>query len=216
MIKLKLSFWVLLLTIAIISISITYIFSHYLFTRDIYYNSYQSQLETIRIDELFETQLKYSWIAFLFIPLWLLLKNFIVGLCLQVGLLLNNAKLKFSITFKIALTAEFVFLLPQLFKLCWFLIFKTDYTITEVQQFYPLSALNLFKQENLPQLLIYPFQTFNVFEILYWILLAGGIKQALNTDLNQGIRVVFSGYIPALILWVVCIMFISISLNPAI
>jgi hypothetical protein len=216
MIKLKLSFWVLLLTIAIISISITYIFSHYLFTRDIYYNSYQSQLETIRIDELFETQLKYSWIAFLFIPLWLLLKNFIVGLCLQVGLLLNNAKLKFSITFKIALTAEFVFLLPQLFKLCWFLIFKTDYTITEVQQFYPLSALNLFKQENLPQLLIYPFQTFNVFEILYWILLAGGIKQDLNTDLNQGIRVVFSGYIPALILWVVCIMFISISLNPAI
>lgn len=194
---------------------ITYLFTKLLFTRDIYYTTFQSQLDSTRIDELFDMQEKYSLIGFLFIPVWLILKNFLVGLCLQVGLLLNNTKLKFGITFKIALTAEFVFLLPQLIKLCWFLIFKTDYTLTEAQQFYPLSALNLFKPENLSALLIYPFQTLNVFELLYWILLAGGIKQALNTDLNQGLKVVFYGYIPALLLWMICVMFISVSLSPA-
>lgn len=207
--------WHLLCTIILISFALIFFFNQFLFTKEVYYSSFQDQLDNGRIEELFNFNAKFAWIGFLFIPLWLILKNFVVGLCLQVGLLLNNTKLKFGITFKIALTADFIFLLPQLLKLCWFLIFKTDYTITEVQQFYPLSALNLFKQENLPLLLIYPFQTFNVFEILYWILLAGGIKEALNTDINQGIRVVFSGYIPALILWIVCIMFISISLNPA-
>ncbi len=216
MLKEKLSCWSLLFVMATTSILITYCFSHYLFTRDIYYNSFQNQLENTRIDELFDFQAKYNWIGFLFIPVWLLIKNFLVALCLQIGLLLNNSKLKFGRTFKIALTAEFVFLLPQIIKLCWFLLAKTDYTLTEVQQFYPLSALNLFKPENLSALLIYPFQTFNVFEVLYWIMLASGIKQTLNADINQGIRVVFSGYIPALVLWVVCVMFITISLSPVV
>jgi hypothetical protein len=91
---------------------------------------------------------------------------------------------------------------------------NTDYTLTEVQQFYPLSILNLFKIENLSVLLVYPFQTLNVFEVLYWVLLAGGIKEALNGDLDTGFRVVFSGYIPALFLWILCITFIVVSLNP--
>ena len=212
----KLNNWGLLGTLVVSSFLITYAFSHFLLTRDVYYASFQSQLDNTRIDRLFDMQAKYSWIGFLSVPVCLLIKNFLVALCLQSGLLLNNIKLTLSKTFKIALTAEFVFLLPMLIKLCWFLLAKTDYTLTEVQQFYPLSALSLFNQENLSALLIYPFQTFNVFEILYWILLAGGIKQALNTDINQGIKVVFYGYIPALVLWMVCVMFITVSLNPTV
>jgi hypothetical protein len=210
----KLNNWGLLGALVVSSFLITYAFSHFLLTRDIYYASFQSQLDNSRIDMLFDMQAKYNWIGFLFIPIWLLIKNSLVALCLQTGLLLNNVKLNLGKTFKIALTAEFVFLLPQMIKLCWFLLAKTDYTLTEVQQFYPLSALNLFKFENLSILLIYPFQTFNIFEILYWILLAGGIKQTLNTDINLGIRVVFCGYIPALVLWIVCVMFITVSLSP--
>lgn len=186
-----------------------------LLTSDIYYNALQNQLENVKIEEFINLQGKYVWIGLAFIPLWLLIKNFVVSLCLQAGLLLNNSKLKFSDTFRIAITAEFIFLIPQLIKIGWFLFFKTDYTLTDIQQFYPLSALNLFKIENLSALLIYPFQTFNLFEILYWILLAGGIKQALSTDINHGIKVVFSGYIPALVLWIICIMFITVSLNPS-
>ncbi|MBC6111772.1 hypothetical protein H7U22_15215 [Pedobacter sp. CCM 8938] len=204
-----------MITIIAVTFSISYIFNQFLLTRDIYYNTFQSQLESARIDELFDLQLKYLWIGYLVIPVWITLKNLIITLCLQIGLLLNNSKLKFSHTFRIALTAEFVFLLPQLIKLIWFLLVKTNYTLTDVQQFYPLSALNLFNIENLSALSIYPFQTFNLFEIMYWIILAGGIKQALNTDINKGIKVVFSGYIPALALWLLCVMFITVSLSPA-
>ncbi len=194
---------------------ISYMFTNILITYDIFYNTFQNQLDNTRIDELFNFQVKYAWVGYAFIPVWLLLKNFVIALCLQTGLILNNTKLKFGTTFRIAITAEFIFLLPQLIKLAWFLLVKTDYTLTDVQQFYPLSALNLFKVENLSALLIYPFQTFNVFEVLYWLLLAGGIKQALDSDINKGIKVVFSGYIPALALWILCVMFITVSLGPA-
>ena len=138
-----------------------------------------------------------------------------MSLCLQTGALIQNIKLKFSTTFTIALTAEFVFLLPPIVKLCWFGFFKTNYTITDIQQFYPLSALNLFDIKSLAAFLIYPFSTLNVFEVLYWVLLAGGIKQALNTSFDKGLKVVVSGYLPALVLWMLCIMFITVSLSPS-
>jgi len=199
-----------------ITLMISYVFNEILITRYVFYNTFQDQLNFSRIDEIFDSQLKYSWIVYVFIPVWLLIKNFIVSICLQTGLLIKGIKLSFFTTLKIALIAEIVFLLPQLLKLCWFLFIKTEFTLTDIQQFYPLSALNLFRFENLSSMLIYPFQTFNIFEILYWLLLAGGIKQALDVDINKGITIVFTGYIPALVLWIVCVMFITVSLSPTI
>ncbi|WP_025141503.1 hypothetical protein [Pedobacter jeongneungensis] len=206
---------ILFITILLLTLTLIYIFNSLLITQEAFYNTFQNQLENETIDEIFDIEVRHLWISYIFIPVWLLLKIFIITLCLQAGLLLNNSKLKFSDTFRIALTAEFIFLIPQLIKLIWFLFFKTDYTLSDIQQFYPLSALNLFKIENLSALFIYPFQTFNVFEILYWILLAGGIKQAMGTDINHGIKVVFSGYIPALVLWIICVMFITVSISPS-
>ena len=202
-------------TLALVTIIITFVVNNSLITIDTYYNTFQAQLESSRIDEIFDFQLKYNWIGYILIPFWILLKNTIVAVCLIIGLHLNDLKLRFEKIFTVVLTADFVFLLPQLIKLWWFLVFKTDFTLLEFNQFYPLSALNLFKIENLSALLIYPFQTFSVFEILYWLLLAGGIKQALDSDINQGIKVVFSGYIPALALWILCVMFITVSLGSA-
>lgn len=197
------------------SLGITFLFQQALLTRDMYYNSFQDQLDSTRIDEIFDAQFKYAWLGYVLMPLLLSVKIFLVTLCLQTGALLQNVKLKFSKTLVIALMAEFVFLLPLIIKLGWFVFFKSRYTLTDVQQFAPLSALSLFDAKNLSAVLIYPFQTFNVFEILYWVILAGGIKQALDADIDKGFKVVFSGYIPALILWMLCIMFLTVSLNPA-
>jgi hypothetical protein len=39
--------------------------------------------------------------------------------------------------------AEFVFLLVPIFKIIWFYFFQTNYTLEDIQYFYPLSALNI-------------------------------------------------------------------------
>jgi hypothetical protein len=204
----------LFILIVLGTIGITFAFSRLMFTRDAYYRSYENQLDITTIDVIFNFQTKIAWIVYLIIPFIMLIKMFMVSICIQIGLFTQNLKLSFGKIFTVVLASEFVFFLPQLIKICWFLLFAKNFTITEVQHFYPLSALNLFNTNDLPIYLIYPFQTFNLFEILYWILLAGGIKQALNTDLDKSIKVVFTGYIPALFLWILCITFVTVLYLP--
>lgn len=205
----------LILFLCISQITLIFIFNTFVLTKNIFYDSLSTQMTFERINELIDKRETFAWIGYLFIPLIIVLKVLIGSMCIQIGLILQNIKFRFKTVLTITVTANFIFILPLLIKLVWFLLIKTDYTLTDVQQFYPLSALNLFKVENLSPLLIYPFQTFNVFEILYWLLLAGGIKQALDIDINKSIKVVFTGYIPALALWMLCVMFVTVSLSPA-
>lgn len=204
---------ILYIFLVILSVIISILFNHLVLTKDAYYFTFENQLGYSTIDQIFTLQEKYKWIRFSVIPLVLFVKITLISLCLQTGLILNNTKLSFRETFKIALSSEFVFLLPELLKIVWFTLFKINYTLNDVQQFYPFSALNLFKIENISKLLIYPFQVFNIFEVFYWILLAGGIKQALGTNVNHGIQIVFSGYIPALMLWIIFMMFMIVSFS---
>lgn len=201
--------------VTLVTIAITFAFSRLTFTIAAYYRTFGDQLDFSRIDEVFGLQTKTEWIAYLLIPFVILIKIFLISMCIQIGLFIQNLKLSISKTITIVLASEFIFFLPQLIKICWFLLVVKDYTITDVQHFYPLSAINIFNANNLPSYLIYPFQTFNLFEILYWILLAGGLKEALNTDLDKGMKIVFTGYIPALLLWILCITFITVLLLPS-
>jgi ABC-type transport system involved in cytochrome bd biosynthesis fused ATPase/permease subunit len=79
----------------------------------------------------------------------------------------------------------------------------------------PLSLLNIFDYTTLNKILIYPFQLLNVFEIIYWIALAYGISKLINNNFDKAFKIVLSSYIPALIVWVVFVMFLTITLNPA-
>ena len=194
---------------------IIFLSQQFLITKNVYYNTFQSQLDDTRIDQVFTDQARYFWFSYFFVTIWISIRIFFVNLCLQTGALIQNIKLKFGNTLRIVLVSEFVFLLPAIIKLCWFLLIKTDYTLPEMRDFYPLSALNLFNRKDLAPVLIYPLQTFNLFEIAYWMLLAVGIRKALKSDFDSGLKVVLCGYIPALVLWMLCIMFITISLSPA-
>ncbi|WP_292945044.1 MULTISPECIES: hypothetical protein [unclassified Mucilaginibacter] len=194
---------------------LTFLFQKVLLTKNVYYNSLQDQLDNSRIDQLFDSQAKYAWFGYVVIPIWLLIKITIITLCLQAGIILQNIKLSFKKTFTIAITAEFVFLLSIFIKFFWFFFVKTNYTIADVQQFYPISALNLFDVKTISPLLVYPLQTLNIFEVLYWFILAAGISQALKTDMDKGVRIVFVSYIPALVVWLCCVVFLTVNLTPA-
>jgi hypothetical protein len=206
----------LFILVVLVTITITFASSRLMLTRDAYYRTYGNQIDFIRLDQIFSFRTKIEWIVYLIIPVLVLIKMFMMSLCIQIGLLIQNLKLSLSQTFNITLTAEFVFFVPQIIKIFWFLLVVKNYTITEVQQFYPLSALNMFNANNIPIYLVYPFQTFNIFEILYCVFLAVGVKLALQKDLDNGLKVVFSGYIPGLFLWLLCITFITVLLVPTV
>lgn len=176
------------------------------------YNSLSEQLTQKQIQHFFELQEKWQWVGYISIPIVLLVKTSLITSVLYIGTFFFS---KVTITFKqlwsFVLTAEFVFLLVPVFKIAWFYFFQTNYKLEDIQYFYPLSALNIVGYKGLEPWFIYPFQTLNLFELTYWLILAYYVGKATQTTMDQGLKIVTYTYGSALLLWVVTIMFITLN-----
>lgn len=201
--------------ITILSIGLIYLTQNYLLTSKIYYQSLHEQLSINQIDRILETQTKYEFLGYSFMLLINLIKYLIITLIVQAGIFLWGYKINFSQILKVVIIAEFVFIIPIILKFIWFYFFKQDYNLNEFQVFYPLSILNLIQVQSIPKLWIYPLQLLNVFELIYWFLLAFGISKCIQKDFDQSLRIIISSYLPALFLWVIFVMFLTVTLNPA-
>lgn len=176
------------------------------------YSSLSEQLTTKQIEKFFEIQQKWKLLGSAFIPIFLLLKITIISSILYVGTFFFSKKeLSYKILRDIVINIEFIFLLMPVCKIIWFYFFKTNYTLEDIQYFYPLSALNIVGYEGLEPWFIYPFQTLNLFELTYWLILAYYIGKATQTNMDNGLKIVASSYGSALLLWVVTIMFFTLN-----
>jgi hypothetical protein len=155
---------------------------------------------------------KWAYISYLLIPIIILVKVVIISSILYIGtFIFNEKKIKFKQLFHISIKAEYLFLLAPIFKIIWFYFFQTNYTLEDIQYFYPFSALNIVGYKGLEPWLIYPFQILNLFELAYWLILAYFIGKITETNMDRGLKIVASSYGSALLLWVVVIMFFTLN-----
>lgn len=200
----------LLLSISLIVI--TEITNSVLNYKGLLYNSLSEQLTQKQIQHFFEFQDKWQWLSYVFVPILLLIKTSLIASTLYIGTFFFS---KIPVTFKqlwvIVISAEFVFLLVPVFKIIWFYYFQTHYKLEDIQYFYPLSALNIVGYKDLEPWFIYPFQTLNLFEVAYWLILAYFIGKATQTSMDKGLKVVAYSYGSVLLLWVVTIMFFTLN-----
>ena len=89
----------------------------------------------------------------------------------------------------------------------------TDYTLEDFQHFYPLSAANLFAPGELEPWWLYPFQLINVFEIVYFLVLAILLGKSLNITTGKAGEFVLKGYGTGLLLWVLVVVFITLNFS---
>ncbi|WP_296344452.1 hypothetical protein [Winogradskyella sp.] len=139
------------------------------------------------------------------------MKILIIATILDLGCFIFNKKIKFKKIFNIVVKAEFIFLLVIIFKTAWFYFFQTNYTLEDLQYFYPLSAINIVGYEGIDAWWVYPLQVLNLFELAYWLVLGYLLGKALNSNFDKGISIVASSYGVALLIWVVGIMFFTLS-----
>lgn len=197
------------LLLSIASILIAKIFKKATHFDDLLYNSLSEQLTLKQIENFIGFQKKWQLIRYVFIPVFLLIKTTTIAALLYMGLLFFDNDLKFTSLWNIVLKGEFIFLLVPIFKIIWFYFFQINYTLKDIQNFYPLSALNILEHEELELWLIYPFQILNVFELVYIIYLGHQMGQLTNTNTNNGLKIVGYSYLHALVLWIVTIMFFT-------
>lgn len=213
--------YILFLIFIAILFLLVFINSCFLISETLYYNTFAEQLSYEQIENLLAQGKKWEWLGYTILPVIYLIKLSSVAGCLSIGFLYVNGQFAFKKMFGVALVAEFVFLMPTFLKILWFLFVQTDYTLKDLQLFYPLSALHFFDYNSLETWWVYPLQTFNVFEVAYWLLLAKGIEAPLppegelkttkQMDFEQSLGLVMSSYGVGLLLWIVTVMFISVS-----
>ncbi len=203
---------IIFLTNLALILVITFAVNDLFFSEAIYFQSFSDQLKEDRIIKLFHLSHKWQWLGYLFIPIVVLIRVGFTATCLYSGLFIANLKVRFRNLFKVALLADFVFVLAGLIKLVALIFFKEVNTLDDLQ-FQPLSLMQLFDKDSVDVLLVYPLSLFNVFEMLYWLALAWLLTGVVEKPMGSTLKTVASSYGSGLLLWVLFVMFLTVNLS---
>ena len=209
---------VVLLTLVVLNILIVYLLNHILSINDLLLNSLGENLSISQLEYIYDFQKKWQWVSYVVIPLLILIKTTLISSSLYIGTFFySKIKITFKQLFNAVVKAEFVFLAVVILKMVWFYFFQTNYTLEDLQYFYPLSALNIVGYKGLEAWFVYPLQVLNLFELAYWLLLSYFIGKLAFTEkdkgkpMDLGFKIVASSYGSALLLWVVVVMFFTLN-----
>lgn len=152
----------------------------------------------------------FTTIQYFTIPLVYLWKFTIISFVIWVGCFMFGYKVTYSNCWSIALVSEFIFIIPEMIKIVWFMFVDTDPNYNTVLNFYPLAAINLFDVELLQKRYVYPLKALNLIEIIYWIALVCGVHTFAKKKLSTAAYIVVSSYVLLFLQWLV---FYSIVYN---
>jgi hypothetical protein len=144
--------------------------------------------------------------------IYLVAKLLVIAFILYTGLYCFEIKASFTDILRIVTQAEYLFLIPALVKVYWFYYYNTNASLEKWQNFYFLSAASVTCY--IKPIFLYPLQTFNLFELAYWFVLAAGIRSVTTSDFDKSLRVVLSSYLPLLFLWMVIVAFFAMIYYP--
>ncbi len=144
-----------------------------------------------------------SGLQYLSIPLIYLWKFTVIGFILWVGCFMFGYRITYAQCWGIVMAAEFVFLIPELLKIGWFMFIETDPDYYTIRGFYPLSLMQFFDYLSMDKRWAYPLRALNLFEIVYWFALANGVHYFARKEKRIVWWIVACGYILIFLLWLV-------------
>lgn len=135
------------------------------------------------------------------IPIIYLWKFSVFALMLWLGCFFFGYRVTYWQNWHVVVAAEFIFILPELIKTGWFIVVATDPSYWDVRAFYPFSLINLVDYENLHGRWHYPFKAFNIFEIMYWFMLAAGVHLKAGKRYDRALVIVSTSYVFFFLFW---------------
>jgi len=201
---------------ALIMWAVQYLF---LSNSDLFYQSYSNQITIYRLDEMMEQTHQWQWVGYAILPVIILLRVFYTTIFLYIGVFFTELKIEFGKLFKIALLADFVFVLAALAKLIILIFFKEVSTLEDLQ-FQPLSVMELLDSRTVDLLFVYPLNLLNIFELGYFIVLGWLLVPALNeanweqpVKFGRSLQIAVASYGSGLLLWVLLVMFLTLNMS---
>ena len=169
------------------------------------------------VQNYMESQKKWWWVSYAVTPVLIGIKVLLVAFCLNFVKIISEKleDVKFRDILTVVLIAEFVFIIAGFYKFFNFYLIDTDYTLETLQTYYPLSLINYKEAISKEKWLAYPLQLLNVFELMYWGVLAWGIWELADKKISyqRSLGYVALTYGVGLLFWVgvVCFLILSVS-----
>jgi len=199
------------ISIVLLQILITFYSQNFILTDDLYRLVVGSQMTDRQFQSYLEFIHKWQWMSYLFVPLSLFFRISYTYICLKAGSYIFERFTKTSFL-EICIQAEIVFTVGSFAGLLYTEFFANAQTI---KQLYvnPFSLL-IFFSESVPKWTNYFFNTLNIFEFGYVLLLAYIIAKKSENSTISSLKFVSSTYLPGLALWVLLLSYLSVVFQP--
>jgi len=142
-----------------------------------------------------------SALQFLTIPFIYLWKFTVIAFVIWIGCFMFGYRVTYSQCWGITVVSEFIFIVPELLKIGWFLFVETDPNLLDIRAFYPFSLMTFADYSELSPQYVYPLKALNLFEIFYWVLLVTGVHFFSRKDKKQAWIIVSCSYVLIFFLW---------------
>ena len=135
------------------------------------------------------------------IPIIYLWKFTVIAFVIWVGCFMFGYRVTYTQCWGVVIGAEYIFLIPEILKIMWFMVIETDPSYNDIGAFYPLSFMHFFDYYSIDKRWAYPLRALNVFEIIYWYMLVIGINHYARKDQRYVWIIVSCSYILLFFLW---------------
>lgn len=142
-----------------------------------------------------------STLKFLSVPFVHLWKFTVIAFVIWVGCFMFGYRVTYRQCWGVVIGAEFIFLIPEILKIVWFMAVETDPTLNDISAFYPLSLMHFFDYYSMDKRWAYPLRALNLFEVVYWFLLVEGIQHYARKDKKYIWIIVGCSYVLIFFLW---------------
>jgi hypothetical protein len=142
-----------------------------------------------------------STLKFLSVPFVYAWKFTVIAFVIWVGCFMFGYRVTYSQCWGVVIASEYIFLIPEVLKIVWFMAVQTDPSLNDISAFYPLSLMHFFDYYSIDKRWAYPLRAISIFEILYWVLLVEGIQHYAQKDKKYIWIIVSCSYILTFFLW---------------
>jgi hypothetical protein len=140
-------------------------------------------------------------LKFVAIPVIYLWKFTVIAFVIWVGSFMYGYRVTYSQCWGVVIVAEYIFLIPELVKIFWFMVVINDPSYYEIRAFYPLSLIQFVNYSEIDTRWAYPLRALNVWEIGYWFLLVEGVHHFARKQKKVVWLIVACSYILLFFFW---------------
>jgi len=176
-------------------------------TDGMYADYYQDQVDSERMSEIISKTRSFNTLKAIWEPISHLLNVIGTAFCLYLACHYKEEKIEFKSLFGLSLTCYYIFLIPALAKFFYFSVY-TELSIPDYNSF-SFGSLSFLTSSADPYWLKSLLETFTLFELLYWILLAYGLTKAFEFNFDDALKIVLGSYVVALTAWILVRIYVQ-------